>query len=557
MSRLELYFKYLGQIILFFIGIDITLYSTLLIFGFEINKYLYPSSLAIAAILTLYLNKNNLNKTIYYTSLICSLLFLFVISLLCSTIIDYSWDGNAYHKTAIGFFANGWNPVYETAKDFVLKEFPAISQSDYIWEEHYPKATWFFAASSYLFWGSIETGKSYNLLMMLATFSLIFSFLIKKKASFLFSLIFSLAAALNPIAIAQCFTFYVDGFLQLCILLLIFEFYVYLETNDNKIKIATLLSISFLLIITINIKFTGLLFSFFYIIFFLLYYLYQNKQLKTTFFLGLFFLAVGLFSTFWVGESSYTKNIIYNGNLVYPLLGEGKFDIITPMSPFTEVNRFFNLFTSIFSELDNFLYSSGRTASLKIPFSIHSSELKNLIYTDSRISGFGILFSGILIISLVLFVLFFKSKRIYLKSKFLFGYALFTSAFFCIVITESWWARYSPYIYFIVLLGLIATQSFQKVTIRRTITLIFGFLLITNNLLFLSGVVDFNNINKIIKNEIKKTKNHEVCLKNTTRAPGLIFNFIDSGAKITSSCKSINDEKLNTIHYFDFKYITK
>lgn len=31
---------------------------------------------------------------------------------------DLTVDGNSYHKTAIAFIKNGWNPYYESSTDF-------------------------------------------------------------------------------------------------------------------------------------------------------------------------------------------------------------------------------------------------------------------------------------------------------------------------------------------------------------------------------------------------------------------------------------------------------
>lgn len=32
--------------------------------------------------------------------------------------VDYSWDGNNYHKMAVGALAHGWNPVWQSIFDF-------------------------------------------------------------------------------------------------------------------------------------------------------------------------------------------------------------------------------------------------------------------------------------------------------------------------------------------------------------------------------------------------------------------------------------------------------
>ena len=64
---------------------------------------------------------------------------------------DHTWDGAAYHKTAVGFLKEGWNPIYQSLQSY--KEETGIIKWDcpnpVLWAEVYPKATWYFAASVY------------------------------------------------------------------------------------------------------------------------------------------------------------------------------------------------------------------------------------------------------------------------------------------------------------------------------------------------------------------------------------------------------------------------
>ena len=81
--------------------------------------------------------------------------------LLAMVLVDRSYDGNYYHKAAIGGLANGWNPVYEGLMEFRQRTaFPIpVSVDDCLWADHYAKTSYFYAAPMYVLTGSIEAGK--------------------------------------------------------------------------------------------------------------------------------------------------------------------------------------------------------------------------------------------------------------------------------------------------------------------------------------------------------------------------------------------------------------
>lgn len=121
---------------------------------------------------------------------------------------------------------------------------------------------------------------------------------------------------------------------------------------------------------------------------------------------------------------------------------------------------------------------------LKIPFTTSYEELWRCIRTPGivywRISGFGIFFSGLLLVSIAIIIW----KLIKLdKRGFLFSYAITNLILifgFLFGISESWWARYSPYLYLTVIGALIiALHDFRLPVLK-----LFGGLFV-NNFLFL------------------------------------------------------------------------
>ena len=91
-------------------------------------------------------------------------------------IYDTSSDGNSYHKLAVGSMKNGWNPIYESSKDYTIEDGNAITVMDgnrnYLWADHYAIGTEIIGANIYAFSGNIESGKAFNLVMIFVGFGI-------------------------------------------------------------------------------------------------------------------------------------------------------------------------------------------------------------------------------------------------------------------------------------------------------------------------------------------------------------------------------------------------
>lgn len=175
-------------------------------------------------------------------------------------------------------------------------------------------------------------------------------------------------------------------------------------------------------------------------------------------------------------------NIIRHKTPVYPLLGGDNKDIMTGNSPFLTENRIKNLFISMFAYTDNTQSAKDGGIDLKIPFSFSvGRELRSIILPDSRIGGFGIFFSGVLCFAIVGLVLYFvKTKKD--KNFWLIITLLAACVFLTLAIKESWWARYSLYIYVMVVVGVLALIADKAVVIKR-IGFVIALILQLNNLL--------------------------------------------------------------------------
>lgn len=157
----------------------------------------------------------------------------------------------------------------------------------------------------------------------------------------------SIVMAINPIVMAQIFTYYVDGVMGLFIYGIILFFIMITDKKfnsiSNKEKWFGLLAETTL---CMNIKFTGIYFS--AIFYFLFYIIWQKQSAKENKFKENFinitinFIIIVMFGILVIGASTYVKNTIEHKNPLYPIIGNDDIDIVTTNQPksFLEKNRF-------------------------------------------------------------------------------------------------------------------------------------------------------------------------------------------------------------------------
>ena len=134
---------------------------------------------------------------------ICFLLIVIFAHTVSYHFLDFSYDGMAYHQSAIDRIANGFNPVYDGYMDFGRSPDKWSDQATY-----FPKAMWYFAASIYAATGDIQLGKAYHLILFFA--ALFFVLHNTREERVIKRLLWALAC-LNPIVILQFTGYVVDG----------------------------------------------------------------------------------------------------------------------------------------------------------------------------------------------------------------------------------------------------------------------------------------------------------------------------------------------------------
>lgn len=394
----------------------------------------------------------------------------FSLSLVLSALLyDYSWDGRAYHQIGILYFANGWNPVWQKMAD-IESLLPYLSHE--IWVEHYLKFSEIVASSIVSAFASlapssldtIELGKALNFIAVFGAFLYSVSVL----AKFIHPLpatIISLFASFSPVVGAQIATYYVDGLLS-CALLVAFcaivdrEFYRRQLVDSSPSEISSLKRAMFArscilagaLLAMASIKLTGIAYAGFIGLGYLVYLLwfYPFKEAKPLIVLGLITGSLILACN----ANPLLTNLASGKHFGYPLLGKEKINIIIGQQPkvFDELNSGTKLLYSLFSRTQN--CTAQCTPQLKAPFSRLHDEAPNV---DTRIAGFGAYFSGAVLLSVLMVVLFAQGFR---RKEILGLLVLVTGSF--LINPESWWARYVPQMYFVPLLVLVASYYLSK-----------------------------------------------------------------------------------------------
>ncbi len=299
------------------------------------------------------------NKLKTFLELFSFLIILFLFCMYIAGIFyDLSWDGQAYHQAGIIHLGNGWNPFYKTS---LPESRYCIPRSDVLCIS-YSKGPEICAATLYKLTGHIEQGKLFNLLLMFGSFFVSLSSLLyfkKLKTSIAFLLSFII---INPVSICQCFTFYADGQLASLLTSLIAVFAILFFRNDTL----TLLTLGAIIIITSNVKFTGVVYAAVLIIgFCFVLYLFRKrdtmKKLILTSLIG-FVIAI-----FFVGYNPYITNTLTHGHPFYPICGKNKIDVMRyQMSKnFLNKDRFTKIFVSTFSESSDSLDDDPK---FKYPF---------------------------------------------------------------------------------------------------------------------------------------------------------------------------------------------
>ena len=408
----------------------------------KISPLVFPASLLIVMIAYLLIEKHH--PCIKFQVIGLSLIVI-IISLIASAFyFDLSWDGQWYHQSAIYHMKQDWNPIFDPIRTFEKRNSSSIC--------HFPKGSWFYAAAVYSTTGVFEMGKSINFILIFVTLFLIGDTARSYSLSKIKSLFIALLVVLNPVVWSETTTYLVDGLLYLYLSIYIVLLFRWFKQPDYKVLFILLMAIAGL----VNVKFTGLVF--FCVLAFaatIYIFFYSRKYLVKS----IAFHAVALlFSVLVMGYNPYVTNYTERGHPLYPIMGTEEYPSVfeqtgrdsnekseTPHN-MRGKNLFTRMFYANFGRPDNAPYFKEKDAELIWPFTSGLSDWKAYFFHETRVSGFGPYFGGVLILTFILLLFLWKKDKrtrwlIILIISALLGSLMFSKHF--------WWPRFGPQMWLI------------------------------------------------------------------------------------------------------------
>lgn len=515
------------------------------IFHIPINICYIPISMLVTLIFVYNYSKklNFSHKQFYILSGLLALTFI-VSSIFSLYFYDASFDGRAYHQGSIILFINGWNPIFEKGLNDIIPYS--------VWSECYTKLAEILSSNFVLLSKNIEFGKIINFLFAFNLFYLaLYTLNSFKNIKDYQKVLIALLVVLNPVCICQVKTFYVDLFVYYIFATFIFLFIAKeFQSIDNKLFLILMIANTTMLC---NVKLGGILYT---ILFILAYFIYSCLKKSRIDVINTFIItSATVILVLLSGINPYFTNIKQGNHPFYPVMGQNKIDVMTTNSPkdFENKNLLYKLFYSTFSKTENILHSSDKKVTLKIPFDIFSQD--SFKGPDMRIAGFGYLWSGILLLSLVLL---FSTKNNKDENKNIY-YFVFSVLWASILLNpEAWWARYAPQFWlipiFIILWRLNNSDlknafknfSYVLLVLMCVNVLMIDFKNIETSTSYRAEIVDFYKLTKNKKLQIYSEKS--VSSVEMTDYPFYRKIEIENGTK----CINV-DEKYYLSHLYEFQ----
>ncbi|MBD3903634.1 hypothetical protein NAL32_01040 [Chryseobacterium sp. Ch-15] len=459
----KIYLEKIVFIVIFHLFICLLLSQLGLFLNFPITRFYYPLSVIISFLIC---------RVNFISGVITTLILLFGF-LISGYFFDLSADGQSYHQESIIQLKNGWNPIY----------FESHSRTMKVWTEHYPKGAEIIQSCIYSFFSKIETGKAINI------FLLISSLLLSKKVLECFNInskqqwIFAFLIAANPVVISQVLTFYVDGLSYSFFVCVLGSIFLFIKTKEKVYITLTAMALT----IGGSLKFTSIPILVVLVLSILIILLFLKKisSIKT---LVLPLLCTS-FLLLFCNYNPYITNLKEGKHVFYPLKGEGSIDILERFAPEGFVrnnNRIEKLAFTLFTQTGSF---DKDNMTYKIPFSVSQKELNRLADADIGVGGFGIFYSGFLIVLLLFFIVNYKRlKHLNNQQKILFISILPILAS-VLIISDPWWIRYIPQFY---LIPLILLLILEVNNMKIKYLFILKGILFVNILFFFSSVTVLN-----------------------------------------------------------------
>jgi hypothetical protein len=338
-------------------------------------------------------------------------------------VLDLSYDGQAYHASAIRQLASGWNPAAR-----------ALEPADTIhglWLNHYVRAVELGAATVAAATGSLEAGKALGLALIVAAALLGATALRCASVRRGPAAAVALIAAANPVTLAQAATFYVDGQLAL-----VFASAVALAVCAlaGRVRTAPWLLAGALALLA-NVKFTATVYAALLLAGYLVAALGSHRPRPPAVAPALLAVAAALV----IGWQPLITNAVEHGHPFHPVAGPSRVDGLSGQTPwFRHADPLRRFVESTFSESN-----SRRVVPVaKLPFVVRRREIATMAVPDVRVGGFGPLFALAIAAGLIAAAWTFRDRRAWPWLAAAAG-VLATA----LVNPGAWWARFVPQVW--------------------------------------------------------------------------------------------------------------
>lgn len=354
----------------------------------------------------------------------------FAICLLSALVVhpvyDTGWDSQNYHLPALLTIEAGWNPLFQ----------PDLPAS---WKiQSFPKASWIIGAQIKTAFHTLTGFRAFHFSIAIASFMLVYVALACSgmRNALLRGLISALLLA-SPVFISQALTNYTDGALGVLILALTSTLIIHHKYPSAVTNLLTLI----IVILAVNLKFSGFAFSMIFIAAFHFFSLLKKNKSWKNFACPWIGLVLG-FLVF--GYNPYVTNFNQHGSPFYPNADR----ILNEQRPanMEEANRIEKLFLSLFSEVR---LDIEQPSAFRFPLSVSIKEVKRMGREDVRLSGFGPLFGLEFLAALLLAGMMAASRTIHFP---LLAFAALLCFLSAVLFPDPWWARFIPQLWYFPLL---------------------------------------------------------------------------------------------------------
>lgn len=459
--------------LLLFYGFSVVIFSLHLLLKIYISKYI----LVISFILAAFTSHRQLKVSFFLLSLV-NIIIIGLSVCLARLFFDTSWDGTSYHMDAIFALKDGWNPIYQ-----YLHVFKNPDNTD-LWTNYFAKSSWYFSSLMLKFFQNINVIKSGHFILSCSAGFYALSWLHRYNVKNLPSFLISILIIFNPVFLTQWASNYVDSAIYSLFLIALLSSSEVKKPQQYADKICFIFATALLA----TMKASGIVFGI--VIGFVAIWgsFCRKKEFKQWIKSVIAIICLVIV----MGISPYITNLLQGRSPLFPLLGIGSVDILTDQTNKLNIsgfNKLTQLVISLTSVPANQIippnYPPAKTFLFPTGLPIFST-------TDVRLSGWGPIFMEIFFFSLPLIIFGLNQKNLR---------RLFITLFLMILIFPApWWARYSPMIYFLPLMG-VAVVFIQKHKLLSYLAYFILFLLLINNILV--GKVYFEE-NRRLTTLIKK-----------------------------------------------------